>query len=357
MTKKLEKLTPEQEVIMEQVRDEWLDFALGGDISMDEPKMREGINWIYELAGLKRPKVILTVDSPYVAQLAANYMKGIEELCKGTSSASTSSALTKKTTVDMTPQVRMVMDQFFTQMQSEIKSELNIDTAGGFFNRLQDFMKGRKLECFDFGYVGIGWDAGWVSFYDVFTRLGLIDHEQFNKYKDLLKTGVWDCILLEDVAIVCRRPGEIKRDAENRLHNLHGPSVKWADGYNSYHLHGMRVEGEWIENPDTIDSKQVLSEQNIELRRALITIMGYERFLKQLSPKVLDTDVDGGGCPRRLLEVAQEGDENLMLVEVSDPSTNRQYHLRVPPNVTTCHEAVAWTYSRTKDNYNPLVEA
>jgi len=39
-----------------------------------------------------------------------------------------------------------------------------------------------------------------------------------------------------------------------------------------------------------------------------------------------------------------------------DPDgSHRRYFLRVPPNVRTAHEAVAWTYGLTAREYEPRI--
>jgi hypothetical protein len=71
---------------------------------------------------------------------------------------------------------------------------------------------------------------------------------------------------------------------------------------------------------------------------------------------VLDRDQDAGG-PRRLLRVDVAGDEPLVCVSVICPSTRRQFMLRVPPTMTSCRHAVAWTAGfDNPDDYQPMVE-
>lgn len=215
----------------------------------------------------------------------------------------------------------------------------------------------QKSEYFQFAATGIGWDSYWVAFYDFFARVGTVNHEGFSAYLRLMRCGLWDTILLRNVAFVCRRPAKVYRDKQNRLHRTDGPAAEWLDGYGSYFLHGMGVQQDWVEQPEKIDVQRVLGEQNIELRRALVTLMGYSRFVAECKAQVLDKDIDGGGQPRRLLKIAQRDDEDIYLIEVTDPSTGRQYHLRVPPTTRSCREAVAWGYGLPADRYAPLVEA
>ena len=69
-----------------------------------------------------------------------------------------------------------------------------------------------------------------------------------------------------------------------------------------------------------------------------------------------DRDTDSGGA-RELLCVEVPGDEPLVCVSVRCPSTGRHYLLRMPPDVTSCAQAVAWTTGfDNPDAYAPLQE-
>ena len=59
----IEKLTPNQEALMAVVREEWLDFIFKNDQPMDEAAARDGVAFLYELANLEAPRVIIH-DSP-----------------------------------------------------------------------------------------------------------------------------------------------------------------------------------------------------------------------------------------------------------------------------------------------------
>lgn len=106
----------------------------------------------------------------------------------------------------------------------------------------------------------------------------------------------------------------------------------------------------------SLEHAEILAERNAEVRRVMIERVGYERFLDRANAQVLDRDNDRGG-ERRLLRIDIEGDEPLVCVSVQCPSTNHRFVLRVPPNMTTCHQAIAWTagYDDAK-LYKPVKE-
>jgi hypothetical protein len=120
---------------------------------------------------------------------------------------------------------------------------------------------------------------------------------------------------------------------------------------------GVRVDGRIaFRPPDRITTADILQEHNAERRRVLLERVGLERFLQIAHPEVLDCDADAGG-EHRLLRVPLPGDEPVVCVAVRCPSTGRQYLLRVPPTMTGCRQAVAWTAGFTDPNqYQPLQE-
>lgn len=56
MSFKIDKLTLEQEALIQKIRDEWLQIALDTSPS-DKQKAEEAINFVYECGGLKPPLV------------------------------------------------------------------------------------------------------------------------------------------------------------------------------------------------------------------------------------------------------------------------------------------------------------
>lgn len=129
--------------------------------------------------------------------------------------------------------------------------------------------------------------------------------------------------------------------------SLRGVGIRWR---------GVAIDERIAFAPETISAGEVLEERNAELRRVKLERMGFERFLAESEPEVLDSDTDRGG-ERKLYRVPLEGDEPLVCVSVNCPSTGRHYLLRVPPGMRSCRQAIAWTAGfDNPDDYQPLVE-
>lgn len=119
---------------------------------------------------------------------------------------------------------------------------------------------------------------------------------------------------------------------------------------------GIRISRRVAFEPETITYQEVLAAGNVELRRILLERMGYERFMEEAHAKTIHQDSDPGG-ERRLLKVSIQGDEDLVCLAVTCPSTGRRYMLRVPPSTRTCHQAAAWIAGFDRaDDYRPMKE-
>lgn len=99
-----------------------------------------------------------------------------------------------------------------------------------------------------------------------------------------------------------------------------------------------------------VSTQDIIGLPNAEIRRAVVEVVGYEKIVD--GAEVLDESLIDG----TLLRVPLEDDEDLVLVHVQDPSTDRQYFLRVPPNMKTAKQARAWTFGFDAKDFEPLVE-
>ena len=102
---------------------------------------------------------------------------------------------------------------------------------------------------------------------------------------------------------------------------------------------------------------QILAERNAELRRLMLERVGCERVLKKGNAKTIDEDIDAGGR-RRLVEFVLRFEVHPhRYLNCRCPSTAREYLLRVPPSIESCHAAAAWLAGfEDSDEYAPRME-
>jgi hypothetical protein len=73
------ELNEKQEARMQTLAKEWIDRIYSGNTEIDEGALRKGIDFVYELCGMKPPEIII-VDSPKAAQDTANRLCGTENV-------------------------------------------------------------------------------------------------------------------------------------------------------------------------------------------------------------------------------------------------------------------------------------
>jgi hypothetical protein len=104
-------------------------------------------------------------------------------------------------------------------------------------------------------------------------------------------------------------------------------------------------------NGKAVTAQEIIGLPNAEIRRAVVEIVGFGAVVD--GAEVVDeSEVDG-----RLLRIKQDGDEDLVLIHVKDPSTDREYFLRVPPAMKTARQARAWTFGFEAEDFELTKES
>ena len=199
-------------------------------------------------------------------------------------------------------------------------------------------------------------DAGWVSFYDFFLNEIKLDIDCIRGLIECAKEIGW-WWPLRDYCIITNRPSKITFDVDGNLHNEFGKAIEYRDDWGLYAWHGVRIP-EWIiEEKEKITPDKIDKERNVEIRRAMVEIIGAENYLKAGDAQLLD-ESDVGKLYRRSMSAPEE---DIVMVEVVNSSpepdgTFKHYWLRVPPNTRTAKEAVAWTFDKSQESYRPAIE-
>jgi hypothetical protein len=199
------------------------------------------------------------------------------------------------------------------------------------------------------GHLWPGYPA-WADFF-----LQVCDVKIDTRYHRFVETCGYTW-LLEGICFTTEKPVCINRDANGRLHSPTGPSIAYPSGWALYHWHGAAVPQHVIDQPEKITVKEIESERNAEVRRVLLDRFGLPRYLRE-SGAVQSQRDDWGTIYRKPIA----GDEDLVMVRVvnatAEPDgSKKEYWLRVPPNMETARQAVAWSFGREANEYRPRVE-
>jgi hypothetical protein len=158
---------------------------------------------------------------------------------------------------------------------------------------------------------------------------------------------------LEGVGIlVCDRPRLRQVNQAGRLHAIGEPAVLFADGSKVYAYDGVRLPEEYHTHPRNWKAEWILTENNAEVRRALIQGIGYERLCQDLNVECVD-QWQGYTLLRIPLQASsseipeywdweEDPETEICLLKMVCPSTGSTHLLRVPPYFRSAREAIVW---------------
>ncbi|MFI1584954.1 DUF6745 domain-containing protein [Embleya sp. NPDC020630] len=207
-------------------------------------------------------------------------------------------------------------------------------------------------------------DAAWLAAFDGLRRC-------FPRLDDSPSAAALDAVAevarsagwwwpYENVVLVAERPTVLHRDESARLHNGEGAALAFPDGFALHAWRGMPVPADFVTTlgpaGSALNAQRIRDEDNAELRRVMLEIYGYDRYLAEVGARPLHRDDTGV-----LWRIELPGDEPIVMVEVlnSTPEPDgsiRVYWLRVPPTTRTARAGVAWTFGLTEQQYRPARE-
>lgn len=180
-------------------------------------------------------------------------------------------------------------------------------------------------------------------------RVHLSDSRQFEVLREIAEhCGWWRAE--RDICLMADRPTTVELDARNRPHGR----ISFADGFCVYAIHGVRVEERIFQRNFSV--RDIDRESNAEVRRVMIEMYGVLRYLMDSKAELIHRDEYG-----ELYRKPIQGDEAIVVLKVMNSTpepdgTYKEYFLRVPPQMRSARQAVAWTFGLTEDQYAPSKE-
>ena len=316
--KKITRLTAEQRARMPEWRDKWIANGLSCTPMTDDDRssVDHALRAMYRAANLKEPRVVVFVPSPLVLRIAGGIAAGV--------------FLTKRRGWPVDDAVHgAVHDAVDGAVDGAVRDAVRDAVDGAVRDAVHGAVDGAVrylLLCASSAWRmergGNMWSAwpAWISFFRDVCGLDLPEWNNFG-HLETTQSACGPYIIHEDFAMVSDRPQFIKRDAGARLHGEDGPAIRWRDGSRFYFWHGFRLSRatEWIiAKRDRLSAAIIDVEKNAELRRIMLEIYGFDRYLAERSANIIDID-ELHGQPRRLMEI-RIGDEALRVVEVINGS-------------------------------------
>ena len=128
-----------------------------------------------------------------------------------------------------------------------------------------------------------------------------------------------------------------------------------------YYYEGIRIPANFhraVSDPDLLSVGDVLGHPNSECRYVGVKIIGHERIVSSSGSVLLDRCNLSG---MELFSVSGIFSGPVLFLKVinSTPESDgsfKNYYLCVPPTMSSCKEAVSWTFGMSSDDYNPVQE-
>ncbi len=325
---KINSLTPEQAALIVVYREKWMRIAFSTE-PIDKQKAARTVTEAYSLIGKKKPNIIF-VDSPYAVY------KKYEEL-------------TKRCSLDRLLILAYLLqseiwNKLVPQLCEELTSKITKQVKSGLKEKLkypigtQEFLENVGLciyyitpkefvdccnlidFCIDVLNLSYSYETEWILLQSIVKSCGII-------------------YAYEEIAIICDRPRILSFDNQNRLHAEGSPAIQYADGFSVYAYHGVTLPEKYGKlHPNQWQAQWLLEEKNAELRRVLMQGIGYSRICQELQALELDRWQEYS-----LLKINNDVDiEPIYLLKMTCPSTGFIHALRVPPNVESARDAIAW---------------
>ncbi len=360
---RIESLNEQQISAMIDVRDEWTKIGLCTD-KADRPRAEAAINEMYKQGGLEPPKKIVWCDSPLSQGLVVSILKNIKQnylpsldSARASVLASTQARVWDSVGASVLASVEdsvlaSVWDSVGASVGASVRASVWASVGDSVWDSVGDSV---------WASVGASvygqHEAHWLAFCRFFKEhCGLSDQtHKLEGFWELAKSAGW-AYPTKDICFVSERHTTLLRDDRGRLHSTTGPAIQYPDGWEIYAVHGVRVPEHIINKQSEITTAQIDDQQNTEIRRVMIDFYGQARYLQDSGAILVSKDRFGNLWKKDLSE-----DEPIVIVEVKNSTPEpdgsiKDYFLRVPPDMSTPQEAIAWTFNLKKNEYHPLVE-
>lgn len=246
---KLETLTGEHAKIIVDASNRAVNLALHSGDEFDVEQFQEGIDLIYSMSNFPAPLKIC-VDSPLAIQHACLVLRQVPGLAGPEMWNRVGAQIetrVREWAGDRVGASHQVAEQAWDLIRTDVFQQVRGQVAA----HVGDRIRARGLISEPFACVGLGSDSLWTAFYRAFVEIGTFQHDLFERYCRFLMSGVWNTVLLQGIAIGCRRPCFVAFDVENRLHSSERSAIAWRDGFELYYLNGVCLERpEWQKTVD-----------------------------------------------------------------------------------------------------------
>ncbi len=243
------KLTPELEVFITIIRDEWIKIAFDTSPT-DKQKAEKAIYLTYE--AYQAPKEILWFDNPLTAVIwivsnrkrlgeyfQSNYTPDVitskipENIFNHAMNACVSNALKQLIYKEVFYQVKFALEDFCDNLSEAINNHFPYDLYQTESDEEFEFIEDTIYNC----PQGI-WQIHELAYYAYFHTIGVDCYKLTAWWTTAKECGCWWCF--ENIAVVTPKPSKIHLDNDYLLH-AEGKSAVSYEGFHIYAYHGAII--------------------------------------------------------------------------------------------------------------------
>ena len=349
---------------MLETRDEWINLFFDNvrnKRGIDKPAFEEGIKWLYnDLLEKPTPKIIYC-DGWLSCLLAIAILKNKNLIKKSWDSvgdsvwdsvwdsvgdsvrASVKASVWDSVGASVRASVRdSVWDSVGAPVWDSVKASIG-DSIG---DSVRDSVRDSVNEYSS--YIDLS-NYGWVSFYDFFEKINLLDNFNFKQYKKLIRSNVFNAYEYENYVFAIQPPVYIETNLAGRLHSTTQAAVQFRDGSEYYFINGRSIPAWIVNDKSSITKERFMKETDADIKGAIYESIGQQGMLDLLGAKVVDRrEIVHANGDREVVELLKTDDlfkeidnQPFAWVSMCCPSTGTHYLQGVEPHHTNAIEAIA----------------
>ena len=383
---KITSLTPGQEKRLAQAYEEWL--AVGrSTANLDRSAAENVVIELYARIGKPKP-LVLFFSSPMMCMLARGWLLGLSDQLSAQLSAQLRAQLSAQLSAHLRAQLRAQLSaqlaqlaQLSAQLSAQLRAQLSAQLAqlsaqlraqlsaqlsaqlDQLSDQLSDQLDQLSDQRFWWAYFSgqhwCGWEAFWAFCREIGVRYTAEQSAHLDLWMRQAKELHW-WFPYEGIVLVSERHTSLHVDDRGRLHHPTELACGYSDGWGIHAWHGTRIPETYFQREAA--GPEILAERNAEVRRALIErydeLNGKGSFMRACGARVLDSAVQPmhiGGKPMLnellAIELPEDPEERMVALRVICPSTAREYIIRVPPQMKSVSQALAWTFDVKPSEY------
>ena len=325
---------------MLETRDEWINLFFDNvrnKRDIDKPAFEEGIKWLYnDLLKKPTPKIIYC-DGWLSCLLTIAILKDKNLIKKSWAPVWDSVGAPVWASIRAS-----VWDSVGASVGASVWASVR-DSVGA---SVGDSIRASVNEYSS--YIDLS-NYGWVSFYDFFEKINLLDNFNFKQYKKLIRSNVFNAYEYENYVFAIQPPVYIETNLAGRLHSTTQAAVQFRDGSEYYFINGRSIPAWIVNDKSSITKERFMKETDADIKGAIYESIGQQGMLDLLGAKVVDRrEIVHANGDREVVELLKTDDlfkeidnQPFAWVSMCCPSTGTHYLQGVEPHHTNAIEAIA----------------